>query len=88
MKTFVFQIIIIGILYLVLTLFYSILWGLPPFNHGIVIGYPAIFYQFYISEDSKQFGFMGVSNFLINFIIITTLTFLFNSFKRNITKTI
>lgn len=68
MKKNIFQFIIIGVLYLSLTLLYSIFFGLRPFNHGEVIGYPAIYYQFFISETEKQCGFMGIKNVLINFL--------------------
>lgn len=70
MKNFFFKSFIIGIIYFFLTFLYSSLYGLPPFNRGIVIGYPAIYYQFYISESEKQFGFTGIFNLFINLLII------------------
>jgi hypothetical protein len=49
---------------------YSYFFGLSPFNHGIVIGYPAIYYQFYIEKQNLQHGFIGGINFVYNFLIV------------------
>lgn len=82
MRKYIFQFLITGILYLSATFLYSIFFGLPPFNSGQVIGYPAIYYQFWISETEKQFGFMKIGNFLINVIIIAILVYVFRIIQQ------
>ena len=86
MKSIIFQFLIIGVFYLFFTFLYSILWGLPPFNNGQVIGYPAIYYQFWISETEKQFGFMKIGNLLINIFIIAMFTCLFRIVIQRLKK--
>lgn len=86
MRKNIFQFLTTGILYLFLTFLYSIFFGLPPFNNGEVIGYPAIYYQFWISETEKQFGFMKMGNLLINLAIILFLTCIFRIIQQKIKK--
>ena len=86
MKGSFFQFLITGILYLSSTFLYSFFFGLPPFNTGQVIGYPTIYYQFWISETEKQFGFMKIGNLLINVIIIISLTCFFKIIQQKIKK--
>ncbi|KFF09689.1 hypothetical protein [Flavobacterium hydatis] len=81
MKANFFQIIIIGVLYLLSTLLYSVFFGFPPFNHGLVIGYPAIYYQFYVSEGYRQFGFTGIGNLMVNCAVILFVFFIFKFLK-------
>jgi hypothetical protein len=80
----IFQFVIIGGLYLFLTFLYSIFFGLPPFNSGQVIGYPAIYYQFWISETEKQSGFMKIDNLLSNVVIVVFLMFFFRIIQQKI----
>lgn len=86
MKRNIFQFLTIGILYLSSTFLYSLFFGLPPFNTGHVIGYPAIYYQFWVSETEKQFGFMKIGNLLINIVIIISLTCVFKIIQQKIKK--
>ncbi len=78
----IYQFLITGILYLFSTFIYSIFFGLPPFNSGQVIGYPAIYYQFWISETEKQSGFMKIGNLLVNLAIIFLLTCVFRVIQQ------
>ena len=65
------SIISIAVIYIAVIYFYSMFFGLPPFNRGIIIGYPAIYYEFNVSGDpSAQHGFMKISNLAFNIIII------------------
>lgn len=82
MRKIIFQFLIIGVLYLTSTFLYSIFFGLPPFNSGQVVGYPTIYYQFWISETEKQFGFMKISNLFINLVIIVILTCVFKIMEQ------
>jgi hypothetical protein len=56
--------------------------GLPPFNKGFVIGFPTIYYQFDISVNESQHGFMGLENLAINIVIICLLSLLFLIIKK------
>lgn len=82
MKKNLFTVIIIALLYFLATFLYSLLFGLPPFNTGIVVGYPAIFYQFDIAESEKQCGFMGGINLVTNVLIILILFFILKIIKK------
>ncbi|MBE8723357.1 hypothetical protein [Flavobacterium hungaricum] len=77
MRKNIFLFLTTAIIYLAATFLYSLFFGLAPFNNGQVIGYPAIYYQFWISETEKQFGFMKIENLLINLVIIFILTLLY-----------
>lgn len=77
------QFILIAILYFSATILYSILVGLPPFNNGIVVGYPAIYYQFNVSETETQWGFIGNLNLVTNFLIIAIFYYILKIIKKN-----
>lgn len=69
MKNSFYIMIFIGVIYLLSTFVYSYFLGLPPFNHGFVIGFPAMYYQFNVSQNDIQYGFIG-KNIFFNMIII------------------
>ncbi|MDR6969258.1 hypothetical protein J2X31_003285 [Flavobacterium arsenatis] len=78
MKKFLIQIFIISLFYLIFTIIVSLIVGLPPFNTGMVIGYPAIYYQFYLNENEIQFGFTNVVSVFLNFIIVISIYVFYN----------
>jgi hypothetical protein len=83
MKRFVKHTIIIGLIYLLIVFIISITIGLPPFNKGFVIGYPAMYYNFGISINENQHGFMGLMNVFINIAIICSLSFIYSIAQKN-----
>lgn len=82
MKKSLFTVIIIAIVYLLATVLYSLLFGLPPFNTGFVVGYPAIYYQFNIAETEIQSGFMGGINLVTNVLIVLIIFFILKIIKK------
>lgn len=83
MKNHFFRLCIVGVLYMIGTIIYSYFFGLPPFNFGITIGYPALYYQFYLAENDLQHGTIGGINIIYNFLIILVLYIsLYNFFKK------
>lgn len=82
MKKSLFTVILIAIVYFSGTVLYSLLFGLPPFNTGFVVGYPAIYYQFNIAESEIQSGFMGGINLVTNVLIILILFFILKIIKK------
>jgi hypothetical protein len=60
----------IAITYLLTTTIYSYFFGLPPFNYGITVGYPTIYYSFRVSPIETQYGFIGGINIFYNILII------------------
>lgn len=83
MKKSLFTVIIIAIVYFFATVLYSLLFGLPPFNTGFIVGYPAIYYQFNIAETETQSGFMGGINLITNVLIILIIFFIIKIIKKN-----
>ncbi len=81
MKKQLFNFILVGVVYLIVTMIYSYFFGLPPFYDGITIGFPAIYYKFYISETDFQHGTIGI-NLFYNFFIILGLYLLFMVFNK------
>lgn len=75
--------LIIAILYFGVTALYSMVFGLPPFNTGIVVGYPPIYYQLQISETETQWGFIGNLNLVTNFLIIAIFYYILKIIKKN-----
>ena len=57
--------LIVTLIYLSFTIVYSVLYGLPPFNYGLVIGFPAMYYQFETDNGLQH----GTTNVLFNLII-------------------
>ncbi len=51
----------IAITYLLTTTIYSYFFGLPPFNYGITVGYPTIYYSFRVSPIETQYGSIKLS---------------------------
>jgi len=82
MKKSLFTVILIAIVYFSGTVLYSLLFGLPPFNTGFVVGYPAIYYQFNIAESERQCGFMGSINLVTNVLIILIIFFIIKIIKK------
>ncbi|KIO52115.1 hypothetical protein [Flavobacterium hibernum] len=82
MKKSLFTVIIIAIVYFLATALYSLLFGLPPFNTGFVVGYPAIYYQFDISGTETQSGFMGGINLVTNVLIVLIIFFILKIIKK------
>lgn len=82
MKRFVKYTIIIGLIYLVIIFILSITIGLPPFNKGFVIGYPAMYYNFAISINKSQHGFMGLINIFINIVVICLLSLIYSIIQK------
>jgi hypothetical protein len=76
-------IIIIAVIYFIVIYFYSMLFGLPPFNRGIIIGYPAIYYEFYI-DSYKQHGFKNILNLILNLIIIVSIYIFYNFIRKRV----
>lgn len=83
MKRFVKHTIIIGLIYLLIVFIISITIGLPPFNKGFVIGYPAMYYNFGISINENQHGFMGLMSVFINIAIICSLSFIYSIARKD-----
>jgi len=81
-----FTLIIITILYFFATFLYSLVFGIPPFNNGIVVGYPALYYQFNISKTETQSGFIGNFNLLANVFIILIFFFIVKIVKKKETE--
>lgn len=73
---------IIGTIYLFAVYTYSYFFGLPPFNRGVILGYPAIYYEFYIGCGEYQWGFTNVLNLLCNIGIVLFLHFCYVYMKK------
>ncbi len=86
MKKILISLVSISIIYLIFTILYSYFFGLPPFNHGIVVGFPTIFYRFATSNSEFQYGFMRFDNVIYNILIILFLFIIFKVIKKNFKK--
>jgi hypothetical protein len=84
MKTFFKVFLIIGLIYFLLIYIISIMIGLPPFNNGYIIGFPAIYYSFDVNPSESQHGFTGFSNILINLILVLFISYIYTKIKKKI----
>lgn len=82
MKKKILLFVTVGMFYLLVTFLYSCFFDLPPFNHGIVIGYPTIYYSFYVSPTEIQYGIIGINIFYNLFIIFVLYFFIQLLIKR------
>jgi hypothetical protein len=83
MKRIIICYIVVSTLYIISTFVYSLTFGLPPFNHGVVIGFPSVYYIFKVSDDSFQYGFSNPINIAINILITGVISLIvFYAFKR------
>jgi len=73
--------LIITFIYLLVTVLLNLLFPVPPFNHGYSVGYPAIYYGFYVDVDNYQYGIIRESIY-INFFVILLLFFIYVFFKK------
>lgn len=87
MKRIIICYIVVSLLYQISTFVYSLIFGLPPFNHGAAIGFPTVCYVFKVSENSFQHGFSNPINIAINILITGVISlivfYVFKRFKSN-----
>jgi hypothetical protein len=69
MKRTILLIIVIGLSYIFCTFLYGYFFKASPFNKGMTIGYPTIYYSFNVSKTEVQHGIIR-ENIYYNLLII------------------
>ncbi|EHQ41275.1 Uncharacterised protein [Myroides odoratus] len=81
MRKKILFLILIGGLYFTITFIMSFFIKFPPFNHGLSIGFPVVYYQFNVSSNEIQHGIIR-ENLYFNILIIAVLYIIFYRFFR------
>lgn len=81
MKKKILVLIFIGGLYLTITFGMSFFIKFPPFNQGLSVGFPVVYYQFTVSSNEIQHGIIR-ENLYFNIVIIAVLYIILSRFVR------